>query len=196
MAVIGRLCVPLSDRLLLMMGVLFCCGAGFFIRRRMYPSPLSEEPAFNVSFTRQPVSTPGEDPSFRPKQPQNASVIDWLHLKKTRSAFFKCCSQLLCVPCAVFLLLFMWSLICRAFQISLCEVRMLPMWTAHYVLERSLSHVVFRNYDRTLLNMIMMLLLQNMSLISQFGLFLSQTRFGNAPLEFSLSIRFVTGSYY
>ncbi|XP_030623488.1 vesicular, overexpressed in cancer, prosurvival protein 1 [Chanos chanos] len=44
--------------LLLMMGVLFCCGAGFFIRRRMYPSPLSEEPAFNVSFTRQPVSTP------------------------------------------------------------------------------------------------------------------------------------------
>lgn len=46
-------------RLLLMMGVLFCCGAGFFIRRRMYPSPLSEEPAFNVSFTRHPVSTPG-----------------------------------------------------------------------------------------------------------------------------------------
>ncbi|KAG5850928.1 vesicular, overexpressed in cancer, prosurvival protein 1-like [Anguilla anguilla] len=45
--------------LLLMMGVLFCCGAGFFIRRRMYPSPLSEEPAFNVSFTRQPVTTPG-----------------------------------------------------------------------------------------------------------------------------------------
>ncbi|KAI1889015.1 hypothetical protein AGOR_G00174700 [Albula goreensis] len=46
--------------LLLMMGVLFCCGAGFFIRRRLYPSPLSEEPAFNVSFTRQPVTTPGE----------------------------------------------------------------------------------------------------------------------------------------
>ncbi|GAA6107113.1 vesicular, overexpressed in cancer, prosurvival protein 1 [Tachysurus ichikawai] len=44
--------------LLLMMGVLFCCGAGFFIRRRMYPSPLSEEPSFNVSFTRHPVSTP------------------------------------------------------------------------------------------------------------------------------------------
>ncbi|XP_028822878.1 vesicular, overexpressed in cancer, prosurvival protein 1 [Denticeps clupeoides] len=44
--------------LLLMMGVLFCCGAGFFIRRRMYPSPLSEEPAFNVSFTRQPIGTP------------------------------------------------------------------------------------------------------------------------------------------
>ncbi|KAJ8413284.1 hypothetical protein AAFF_G00092800 [Aldrovandia affinis] len=48
--------------LLLMMGVLFCCGAGFFIRRRMYPSPLSEDPAFNVSFTRQPVTTPGEWP--------------------------------------------------------------------------------------------------------------------------------------
>ncbi|XP_042636931.1 vesicular, overexpressed in cancer, prosurvival protein 1 [Orycteropus afer afer] len=38
---------------LLMMGVLFCCGAGFFIRRRMYPPPLIEEPAFNVSYTRQ-----------------------------------------------------------------------------------------------------------------------------------------------
>uniref|UniRef100_A0A671REB4 WW domain binding protein VOPP1 n=1 Tax=Sinocyclocheilus anshuiensis TaxID=1608454 RepID=A0A671REB4_9TELE len=45
--------------LLLMMGVFFCCGAGFFIHRRMYPSALSEEPAFNVSFTRQPVSSPG-----------------------------------------------------------------------------------------------------------------------------------------
>ncbi|XP_030205194.1 vesicular, overexpressed in cancer, prosurvival protein 1 [Gadus morhua] len=44
--------------LLLMMGVLFCCGAGFFIRRRMYPSVLSDEPAFNVSFTRQAVATP------------------------------------------------------------------------------------------------------------------------------------------
>ncbi|XP_072811644.1 WW domain binding protein VOPP1 [Vicugna pacos] len=45
---------------LLMMGVLFCCGAGFFIRRRMYPPPLIEEPAFNVSYTRQPPSsTPG-----------------------------------------------------------------------------------------------------------------------------------------
>ncbi|KAG7525971.1 vesicular, overexpressed in cancer, prosurvival protein 1 [Solea senegalensis] len=43
---------------LLMMGVLFCCGAGLFIRRRMYPSPLRDEPAFNVSFTRHPVTTP------------------------------------------------------------------------------------------------------------------------------------------
>lgn len=42
-----------------MMGLLFCCGAGFFIRRRMYPSPLRDEPAFNVSFTRHPVTTPG-----------------------------------------------------------------------------------------------------------------------------------------
>lgn len=48
-----------SLRVLLMMGVLFCCGAGFFIRRRMYPSPLRDEPAFNVSFTRHPVTTPG-----------------------------------------------------------------------------------------------------------------------------------------
>ncbi|TEA31054.1 hypothetical protein DBR06_SOUSAS9610113, partial [Sousa chinensis] len=46
---------------LLMMGVLFCCGAGFFIRRRMYPPPLIEEPAFNVSYTRQPPNpTPGQ----------------------------------------------------------------------------------------------------------------------------------------
>ncbi|KFO33009.1 Vesicular, overexpressed in cancer, prosurvival protein 1 [Fukomys damarensis] len=45
---------------LLMMGVLFCCGAGFFIRRRLYPPPLLEEPAFNVSYTRQPPNpTPG-----------------------------------------------------------------------------------------------------------------------------------------
>ncbi|KAM7390842.1 hypothetical protein PAMA_008842 [Pampus argenteus] len=43
---------------LLMMGVLFCCGAGFVIRRRMYPSPLRDEPAFNVSFTRHPVTSP------------------------------------------------------------------------------------------------------------------------------------------
>ncbi|XP_020935007.1 vesicular, overexpressed in cancer, prosurvival protein 1 isoform X4 [Sus scrofa] len=45
---------PWPGRFLLMMGVLFCCGAGFFIRRRMYPPPLIEEPAFNVSYTRQP----------------------------------------------------------------------------------------------------------------------------------------------
>uniref|UniRef100_A0A3B3TNI3 WW domain binding protein VOPP1 n=1 Tax=Poecilia latipinna TaxID=48699 RepID=A0A3B3TNI3_9TELE len=45
---------------LLMMGVLFCCGAGFFIRRRMYPSPLRDEPTFNVSFTRQSVTSPGK----------------------------------------------------------------------------------------------------------------------------------------
>ncbi|MGH0136158.1 UNVERIFIED_CONTAM: hypothetical protein FKN15_025584, partial [Acipenser sinensis] len=43
--------------LLLMMGVLFCCGAGFFIRRRIYPSHLTDEPSLNVSFTRQPVNT-------------------------------------------------------------------------------------------------------------------------------------------
>lgn len=43
---------------LLMMGVLFCCGAGFFIRRRMGPSSLRDEPAFNVSFTRHPATSP------------------------------------------------------------------------------------------------------------------------------------------
>ncbi|XP_051839991.1 vesicular, overexpressed in cancer, prosurvival protein 1 isoform X2 [Antechinus flavipes] len=47
---------PLLERFLLMMGVLFCCGAGFFIRRRMYPPPLVEEPTFNVSYTRQPTN--------------------------------------------------------------------------------------------------------------------------------------------
>ncbi|XP_053570525.1 vesicular, overexpressed in cancer, prosurvival protein 1 [Bombina bombina] len=48
---------------LLMMGFLFCCGAGFFIRRRMYPPMLVEEPTFNVSYTRQPVGPPA------PQQP-------------------------------------------------------------------------------------------------------------------------------
>lgn len=43
--------------LLLMLGVVFCCGAGFFLRRRMYPSPLPDDPAsFNVHFTRQPIT--------------------------------------------------------------------------------------------------------------------------------------------
>lgn len=47
-----------------MMGVLFCCGAGFFIRRRMYPPPLIEEPTFNVSYTRQPPNpAPGQPAS-------------------------------------------------------------------------------------------------------------------------------------
>uniref|UniRef100_A0A8C7YEM0 WW domain binding protein VOPP1 n=1 Tax=Oryzias sinensis TaxID=183150 RepID=A0A8C7YEM0_9TELE len=54
---------------LLMIGVLFCCGAGFFIRRRIYPSPLRDEPAFNVSFTRHPVATAGRRaPSAPPPQ--------------------------------------------------------------------------------------------------------------------------------
>ncbi|XP_058534270.1 vesicular, overexpressed in cancer, prosurvival protein 1 [Ochotona princeps] len=53
---------------LLMMGVLFCCGAGFFIRRRMYPPPLIEEPAFNVSYTRQPPN-PGTGVQPQPPGP-------------------------------------------------------------------------------------------------------------------------------
>nr|XP_033786191.1 vesicular, overexpressed in cancer, prosurvival protein 1 isoform X2 [Geotrypetes seraphini] len=44
---------------LLTMGVLFCCGACFFIRRRMYPPPMAEEPTYNVSYTRQPIGPPG-----------------------------------------------------------------------------------------------------------------------------------------
>ncbi|XP_019898988.1 vesicular, overexpressed in cancer, prosurvival protein 1 isoform X2 [Esox lucius] len=51
-------CLSSPKRLLLMMGVLFCCGTGFFIRRRMYPSPLPED-TFNVSFTRHPMTAPG-----------------------------------------------------------------------------------------------------------------------------------------
>uniref|UniRef100_A0A8C3G7D3 WW domain binding protein VOPP1 n=1 Tax=Cyclopterus lumpus TaxID=8103 RepID=A0A8C3G7D3_CYCLU len=50
---------------LLMMGVLFCCGAGFFVRRRMYPSPLRDEQAFNVSFTRHPATSPGTPGSMQ-----------------------------------------------------------------------------------------------------------------------------------
>ncbi|KAK5877629.1 hypothetical protein CesoFtcFv8_025117 [Champsocephalus esox] len=45
---------------LLMMGVLFCCGAGFIVRRRIYPSPLSDD--FNVSFTRHPANSPVSRP--------------------------------------------------------------------------------------------------------------------------------------
>ncbi|XP_041040586.1 vesicular, overexpressed in cancer, prosurvival protein 1 [Carcharodon carcharias] len=44
---------------LLMMGVLFCCGAGFFIRRRLHPPQLTDDPPFTVGFTRQPVNTTG-----------------------------------------------------------------------------------------------------------------------------------------
>uniref|UniRef100_A0A3B5LP19 WW domain binding protein VOPP1 n=1 Tax=Xiphophorus couchianus TaxID=32473 RepID=A0A3B5LP19_9TELE len=60
---------------LLMMGVLFCCGAGFFIRRRMYPSPLRDEPTFNVSFTRQPVTSPGKALLFSVAMLQTAVVV-------------------------------------------------------------------------------------------------------------------------
>ncbi|TRY89167.1 hypothetical protein DNTS_018080 [Danionella cerebrum] len=44
--------------LLLMLALLFCCGAGFCIRRRIFSSALREEPAFNVSFTRHTLSAP------------------------------------------------------------------------------------------------------------------------------------------
>ncbi|XP_061821076.1 WW domain binding protein VOPP1 [Nerophis lumbriciformis] len=42
----------------LMMAVLLCCGVGFFVRRRMYSSSLTDDPVFNVSFTRHPASSP------------------------------------------------------------------------------------------------------------------------------------------
>lgn len=51
--------VYLFHRFLLMMGVLFCCGAGFFIRRRLHPPQMTDEPPFTVGFTRQPVNTTG-----------------------------------------------------------------------------------------------------------------------------------------
>ncbi|KAK2508361.1 hypothetical protein MC885_016107, partial [Smutsia gigantea] len=60
---------------LLMMGVLFCCGAGFFLRRRMYPPPLIEEPAFNVSYTRQPPNpTSGQPEEGEPRLQRAAAV--------------------------------------------------------------------------------------------------------------------------
>lgn len=66
----------LSPRFLLMMGVLFCCGAGFFIRRRMYPPPLIEEPAFNVSYTRQPPNpAPGQPAPAPPAPPCRARLL-------------------------------------------------------------------------------------------------------------------------
>ncbi|KAL4657132.1 vesicular, overexpressed in cancer, prosurvival protein 1 [Arapaima gigas] len=43
--------------LLFMMAVFSCCGAGFFLRRRMYLTSLSEEATFNLFFTRQPGAT-------------------------------------------------------------------------------------------------------------------------------------------
>ncbi|XP_062336695.1 WW domain binding protein VOPP1-like isoform X2 [Osmerus eperlanus] len=51
---------PIYFMLVLMLGVVFCCGAGVFLRRRMYPSPIPDEPnSFNVHFTRQPITTSG-----------------------------------------------------------------------------------------------------------------------------------------
>ncbi|XP_030629046.1 vesicular, overexpressed in cancer, prosurvival protein 1-like [Chanos chanos] len=44
---------------LLMLGILFCCGAGFFIRRRMHTAPLPEQPDINVSYSRYPLTAPG-----------------------------------------------------------------------------------------------------------------------------------------
>ncbi|XP_058390816.1 vesicular, overexpressed in cancer, prosurvival protein 1 isoform X1 [Diceros bicornis minor] len=67
---------------LLMMGVLFCCGAGFFIRRRMYPPPLIEEPAFNVSYTRQPPNpVPGQPARVLVSPPCSLCVL-CKHLKR------------------------------------------------------------------------------------------------------------------
>lgn len=57
-------------RFLVMMGVLFCCGAGFFIRRRVNPPPLTDEPAFSVSYTPQPAApAPGQPPPSPPPSP-------------------------------------------------------------------------------------------------------------------------------
>nr|XP_020021529.1 vesicular, overexpressed in cancer, prosurvival protein 1 isoform X1 [Castor canadensis] len=71
---------------LLMMGVLFCCGAGFFIRRRMYPPPLIEEPAFNVSYTRQP-------PNPTPGQPAPVPVSPPCHVVSSANTCNRHCSR-------------------------------------------------------------------------------------------------------
>ncbi|KAM8880571.1 WW domain binding protein VOPP1 isoform 2-T2 [Synchiropus picturatus] len=85
---------------LLMMGVLFCCGAGFFIRRRMYPSPLRDEPAFNVSFTRHPVNSPGgrqeDGPCKHERTPSETSVkidVRIVMKQQTRGRNKRACGQ-------------------------------------------------------------------------------------------------------
>ncbi|XP_051554328.1 vesicular, overexpressed in cancer, prosurvival protein 1 [Myxocyprinus asiaticus] len=45
--------------LLLMIGILCCCSAGYFIRRRLHLSSLPEAPDFKVAFTRHPIISPG-----------------------------------------------------------------------------------------------------------------------------------------
>lgn len=52
-------CFWLICRLLLIIGILCCCSTGFFIRRRVHPYPPPEGPDFNVAFTRQPITSPG-----------------------------------------------------------------------------------------------------------------------------------------
>ncbi|KAA0719168.1 EGFR-coamplified and overexpressed protein -like protein [Triplophysa tibetana] len=47
------------DLLLLLIGIVSCCGAGYFIRRRVHTYTLPDGPDFNVTFTRHPILSPG-----------------------------------------------------------------------------------------------------------------------------------------
>ncbi|KAI7809415.1 vesicular [Triplophysa rosa] len=46
--------------LLLVIAIVCCCGAGYFIRRRVHTYTLPDGPDFNVTFTRHPILSPGE----------------------------------------------------------------------------------------------------------------------------------------
>ncbi|XP_057190462.1 vesicular, overexpressed in cancer, prosurvival protein 1 [Triplophysa rosa] len=45
--------------LLLVIAIVCCCGAGYFIRRRVHTYTLPDGPDFNVTFTRHPILSPG-----------------------------------------------------------------------------------------------------------------------------------------
>ncbi|KAK1885037.1 Vesicular overexpressed in cancer prosurvival protein 1 [Dissostichus eleginoides] len=67
---------------LLMMGVLFCCGAGFIVRRRMYPSPLRDDfnpgamQGFGVNgMTSDPAGGPSGSAHMFPAQPGSAHMM-------------------------------------------------------------------------------------------------------------------------
>lgn len=52
-----------SCRLLLVIAIVSCCGAGYFIRRRVHTYTLPDRPDFNVTFTRHPILSPGDPTS-------------------------------------------------------------------------------------------------------------------------------------
>ncbi|XP_065132330.1 WW domain binding protein VOPP1 isoform X3 [Paramisgurnus dabryanus] len=48
---------PVYFVLLLVIAIAICCGAGYFLRRRVHT--ISDRPDFNVTFTRHPIISPG-----------------------------------------------------------------------------------------------------------------------------------------